>query len=205
MGQLNFPTNPTIGQLYTLGSNTWQWNGIAWVKYLPSRFVAGTFTVTDVLYLTSSTNSTSTVTGSLIVSGGVGIGLDVNVGGQLSAERIKITDAIMDSSLVTVNDTGTVIVDSYSLNNYRAAEYLIQIDSGTGSTATFQLSKILLIVSNTSTVQATEYGIIHTDGPGVYMGDWAAGVVSGTTVELYFTPYQATDKTIAVFRTAITS
>ena len=203
MGLLNFPTNPVLGQQHTIGSNTWEWNGAAWIKYTPPKGIVGVFTVTDTLYVTSSTNSTSTVTGALIVTGGVGIGLDVNIGGQLSAERVRITDAIMDSTLVTVNTTGTIIVDSYSLGDYRAAEYLVQIDSGVGSSATFQISKILLVVSNTSTVQATEYGVIHTDGPLVTMGTWGAGVTGGTTVNLYFSPSESTEKVIAVFRTAI--
>lgn len=205
MSQLNFPTDPVEGQQHTIGDITWVWNGAAWIKYVPPKNVADVFTVTNTLYVTSSTNSTSTDTGALIVTGGVGIGLDVNIGGQLSAERVRITDAIMDSTLITVNTTGTIIVDSYSLGDYRAAEYLVQIDSGTGSTATFQISKILLVVSNTGTVQATEYGVIHTDGPGVHMGTWAAGVVGGTTVALYFSPDEPTEKTIAVFRTAITA
>jgi hypothetical protein len=205
MGQLNFPTNPTIGQTHTIGTNTWVWNGSAWVKFVPQQNVVGVFTVTEALYITSSTNSTSTITGALVVSGGVGIGKDVNIGGQLSAESVRITDAIMDSSLVTVNTTGTIIVDSYSLGEYRAAEYLVQIDSGTGTNATFQISKILLVVSNTSTVQATEYGVIHTEGPLVTMGVWSAGVTGGNTVNLYFSPNESTDKAIAVFRTAITA
>lgn len=205
MGQLNFPTNPTIGQQHTIGTNTWEWNGSAWIKFVPPKNVVDVFTVTNTLYVTSTTNSTSTITGALVVTGGVGIGQDVNVGGQLSAERVRITDAIMDSSLVTVNTTGTIIVDSYSLGEYRAAEYLVQIDSGVGSSATFQISKILLVVSNTGTVQATEYGVIHTDGPLVTMGTWGANVTGGTTVNLYFSPTESTDKVIAVFRTAITA
>ena len=28
---LNFPINPTIGQVYTVGSESWQWNGHCWV------------------------------------------------------------------------------------------------------------------------------------------------------------------------------
>ena len=203
MEQLNFPTNPSIGDQHTIGDITWTWNGAAWIKYVPTKNIVNVFTVTDVLYVTTTTNSTSTTTGGLIVTGGVGIGEDATIGGQLNAERVRITDAIMDSSLVTVNTTATVVVDSYSLSQYRAAEYLIQIDSGTGLGATFQISKILLIVSNAGAVQATEYGVIHTDGPGIHMGEWAAGVVGGTDVELYFTPYEATQKVIAVFRTAI--
>lgn len=202
MGQLNFPTNPIIGQLHTIGNNTWVWNGAAWIKYVPPKNVVGIFTVTDTLYVTSSTNSTSTVTGAMVITGGMGVGQDVNIGGQLSAERVRITDAIMDSSLVMINTTGTITVDSYSLGEYRAAEYLVQIDSGTGTSATFQISKILLIVSNTGTVNATEYGVINTDGS---LGTWSAGVTGGTTVNLYFSPYQSTDKVIAVFRTAITA
>ena len=27
---MNFPTSPTVGDLYTLGSKTWVWNGSAW-------------------------------------------------------------------------------------------------------------------------------------------------------------------------------
>jgi hypothetical protein len=205
MSQLNFPTNPSPGQLHTIGENTWVWNGAAWIKQIPIKNIVDVFTVTNTLYVTSTTNSTSTITGALIVTGGVGIGQDVTVGGQLSAERVRITDAIMDSSLVTVNTTGTIIVDSYSLGDYRAAEYLVQIDSGVGPTATFQISKILMVVSNTSTVQATEYGVIHTDGPLVTMGTWGANVTGGTTVNLYFSPIESTNKIIAVFRTAISA
>jgi hypothetical protein len=205
MSQLNFPTNPSPGQTHTIGENTWVWNGAAWIKQIPIKNIVDVFTVTNTLYVTSTTNSTSTITGALIVTGGVGIGQDVTVGGQLSAERVRITDAIMDSSLVTVNTTGTIIVDSYLLSDYRAAEYLVQIDSGVGPTATFQISKILMVVSNTSTVQATEYGVIHTDGPLVTMGTWGANVTGGTTVNLYFSPIESTNKIIAVFRTAISA
>jgi hypothetical protein len=27
-----FPTNPTVGQLFTANNTTWQWNGTAWVN-----------------------------------------------------------------------------------------------------------------------------------------------------------------------------
>lgn len=30
MAILNFPTNPTIGQVYTQDNKSWQWNGVAW-------------------------------------------------------------------------------------------------------------------------------------------------------------------------------
>lgn len=31
-GNISFPTNPTVGQLYTFNGITWQWNGTAWVN-----------------------------------------------------------------------------------------------------------------------------------------------------------------------------
>jgi len=27
---LNFPTNPAVGQIYAVGTESWQWNGSAW-------------------------------------------------------------------------------------------------------------------------------------------------------------------------------
>lgn len=29
---LNFPANPSLDQVYTSGSQTWTWNGTAWVS-----------------------------------------------------------------------------------------------------------------------------------------------------------------------------
>lgn len=29
---LDFPTSPTVGQTYTSGTKTWQWDGSAWVS-----------------------------------------------------------------------------------------------------------------------------------------------------------------------------
>jgi hypothetical protein len=31
-GTINFPANPTVGQLYTFGGSTWQWNGTVWIN-----------------------------------------------------------------------------------------------------------------------------------------------------------------------------
>lgn len=384
MAQLNFPSNPTIGQRFTIGTNTWEWTGTAWIRFVPPKNIVDTFTVTDTLYITSTTNSFSTLTGALIVSGGVGIGLNLfvgssgtfggdlipaqngiqnlgsptarwntlyvtsstidiggailsssdgviqtenlkvtgsdgsistnsgafqvvggvgigenlyiggqgyingaeivttstieqfspktiitagtdtavntstgnitiwnistlqsitsrgsstdqailltnttdststttgalivtggvavqknlNVAGRVSADYVTIADAVIESNKISVNTTDTTTVDSYSISDYRSTEYLIQIGSGIGTSATFQVSKILMIVSNTSTVFATEYGIINTAGPSASLGSWSADVTGGTTVNLYFTPSQVSDKTITVVRTGITA
>lgn len=46
MATLNFPTSPTEGQTYTLGTKTWSWNGTAW-QLLSNASGGGTITVTD--------------------------------------------------------------------------------------------------------------------------------------------------------------
>ena len=185
-------------------------------------------TIQPNLTLTNGTKSVSTTTGALIVGGGVGIRGDVNVGGvlhifngtqstgtgtgalivdggvsvgkRLSAESVKIADTVLDSGLILVNTTATTIVDVYSVNDYRAAKYLIQIDSGSGPTADFQVIEILLLVDNIQTVYATEYGVLTTNGE---LGEFAADVQNDNNVRLYFTPYQATDKAISVLRTGM--
>lgn len=296
MALLNFPPNPVIGQKYTIGSNTWEWNGVAWIKVVPPKNIADVFTVTDVLYITSTTNafstnsgalqvvggvgigknlwvgeelyvlststfggnllpnqtdvfdlgspsarwgtlyissatidiggaiissqdgivqteklsvtgtdtSTSSVSGALQISGGLGVAKDVWIDGSARAAEISIPDVTFYSTSTSVNTTATVNVDSFSLSTYRSAEYLAQITSGVGTSATFQISKIMLIVDNTSTVYATEYAIIHTEGPGATFGIWSTDVSGGSTVNLYFTPDQSSDKVIKIARTSIT-
>lgn len=201
MSQLNFPTNPSVGETWTRGNTTWVWNGVAWVKPAtqPSSII-GVLTVTNVISITSSTNSTSTTTGALIVSGGVGIQKDVWIGGRVNAESVRLADAVMDSSVVSLNNNETILVDSYSLNEFRAAKYLLQVDSGVGSSAKFQISEVYLIASNTGTVAATEYGLVTTEDQ---LGTFMANVDEFNNVNLYFSPNEVSEKLIAVFRTAI--
>lgn len=82
MSTLNFPSNPVIGERYTIGSTTWIWTGTAWIKYSDPNKTFENVTATTVT-VTTSTNSTSTNSGALVVGGGAGIGGDLWVGGTL--------------------------------------------------------------------------------------------------------------------------
>jgi hypothetical protein len=152
--------------------------------------------------ITSTAPSTSTTTGALVISGGVGVSGDLHVGGTIHAQQLKITDAIMDSSLILVNTTATAVLDSYLITQYRTSKYLVQIEEmGGGAGAKFQAIELLLIVDNTGAVYATEYGTLFTDS---LMGEFSAGLnIIDNTVNLYFTPYEATDKEIVLLRTAL--
>lgn len=259
MSELNFPPNPYTGQTWTIGSNTWVWNGYAWIKSSPlsvggdaqststttgALVVAGGIgiggainagststingaeiittatinqyapapnlqrvtdvgnTTTNQVIILNTTESTSTTTGALLVEGGIGVGGDIWVEGRLTSESVKIMDAVFDSTLMLVNTTGTVVIDSYSVDLFRSAKYLIQIDEGDGPTADFQTIEILLLVDNVGTVYATEYAVLTTNGE---MGEFEADVQVDDIVRLYFTPYYPTAKTIKVLRTGLAS
>jgi hypothetical protein len=147
------------------------------------------------VFFTDTTESTSSSTGAVIISGGLGVAKRIN------SESLQIADTIMDSGQVLVNTTDTIVVDAYSVDLYRSAKYLIQITDGTGSGASFETIEILLLVDNTQTVYATEYAVLSSNGE---LGEFAADVQGDNVVRLYFTAYQASSKVIKIFRTGMT-
>jgi hypothetical protein len=217
---INFPPQPQdAGTLYTAEVGTvYQWDGQKWIVAYsnlqsgPSGPAGpsgpqGTFTgtTTGTVFIDNSTQSTSTTTGALIVTGGVGIGGDTHIGGQVVAESLKIADSVFDSNLVHINNTATTVVDRYNVSEYRAAKYLIQIDSNVGQQdASFEVIEILLLVDDTSVVYATEYGVLTSHGE---LGEFAADVqndpTNGDVVRLYFTASEATNKIISILRTGM--
>jgi hypothetical protein len=291
MSTLNFPTDPIVGQRYSIGSKIWEWNGSAWIKiesldkifnsitatniFISSTatsistntgalivtggvgiggdlYVGGTFyaggeavlttssfaysvaegddititlssstgflvfsnnstlqSVTDrgnitnnQIQITNTTVSISTNTGALIVKGGVGIGGDSYIEGRVDCESVKIEDSVFDSTMVSLSTNMTSVIDTYSLNQYRAAKYFVQISEGVGPTAEFHAQEITVIASNTGTVDISVYGLVTTNGP-EGLGEFDA-VVDGSDVKLRFTPDFATQKIVKVLRTAMT-
>lgn len=165
------------------------------------------FTTTNRIFISNTTESTTTNTGALVVSGGIGVGKRIN------CESLRIADSIFDSSLITVATTATTLVDSFLSTEFRSAKYFIQISSGGGaghtlSTATFQAVELILITDNVGTVYATEYGLVSTGGisGGAALGSFTADLsIIDNTARLYFTPNAATNKTIKVLRTSMAS
>ena len=151
--------------------------------------------------ITGSTTSTSTTTGALVVPGGVGIGGDVWVTGRVNSESLKIADSVFDSTQVLVNTSLATVIDTYSITEFRSAKYLIQIDDGEGANAEFQVIEILLLIDNSGTVFATEYGMVTSNGE---LGEFTADVQLDNKLRLYFTANEATNKLVKVLRTAMT-
>jgi len=214
MSTLGFPTDPQIGDTHQVGDKIYTWDGYAWLitGYSSSQATTGTFQTVIVantgtfntITVTSTASSTSFDTGAVTIAGGAGIGGDLNVQGRVTSESIRIADAVLDSTLVVTDaSTSTVIIDSYSLNLFRSAKYLVQIDEGTGITDRCQVAEILLIVNNAGVVAATEYANVYpsTDPS---LGEFFAGYDdTDNTVKLYFAPYDATIKEIVVLRTGL--
>lgn len=172
-----------------IGGGQLTFNNVSTLQSVTSR---GSST-NQVISFLNTTPSTSTVTGAVVVTGGVGIG------GRLNAESVRIADTIFDSTRTLVNTTSSTVIDTFSITDFRSAKYLIQIDEGTGVGADFELIEILLVGDNNGGVWATEYGVVTSNG---YLGDFNAEF-TGTTVSLYFTAYAATNKTIKVLRTGM--
>jgi hypothetical protein len=151
-------------------------------------------TTTNVVYFANTTESTSSSTGAVIIGGGLGVAKRIN------SESLQIADTIMDSGLILVNTTATYVVDYYPIGQYRSAKYLIQIEDGSGISASFETIEILLLVDNAQTVYATEYAVLSSNGE---LGEFAADVQGDNFVRLYFTPFQASNKILKIFRTGM--
>jgi hypothetical protein len=183
---------------FVTGTNYIQVNDVATLQTVTGR---GS-TTSNRINITNTVSSTSTTTGALVVKGGVGIGGDVNVWGRVSAESVRVMDAIFDSTKTSISSQSITAIDQYRLSDYRTAKYLVQIDEGTGASADFQSSEISLLATNTGTVYLTEYGKISSKG-NVYLGNFTAAVenIGGSDfVRLFFQADQATSKVISVLR-----
>lgn len=150
-------------------------------------------TTTNIVHFANTTESTSSSTGAVIISGGLG------VAGRVNSESIQIADTIIDSGMILVNTDNTVVVDEYDIDEYRTSKYLIQITDGTGITAEFETIELLLLVDNAGNVFATEYAVLTSNGD---LGEFQADVI-GDKVRLYFTAHQPSDKVLKIFRTTM--
>jgi hypothetical protein len=157
--------------------------------------IGGNLYVGGTVNITNTTDATSTTTGALTVVGGIGIG------GRMYSESVQIMDTVIDSTATPINNTTTTVIDMYPASQYRAAKYLIQIDSGSGLSAKFQAVELMVLVDNGGNVYATEYGSVTTNGD---LGNFSADVQGDNNVRLYYTAFAATNKIVKVFRTAMT-
>lgn len=150
-------------------------------------------TTTNALVFSNTTESISTTTGALVVSGGIGVGKRIN------CESLRIADSIFDSTLVTVATTASVVIDSFLSSDFRSAKYFIQISSDGTAFSAVEIN----LIHHSNTVYSTQYGLVNTNGS---LGSFTADLsIVDSIVRLYFTASAATNKTIKVLRTGMAS
>ena len=151
------------------------------------------FTTTNRIFISNTTESTTTNTGALVVSGGIGVGKRVN------CESLRIADSIFDSTEVAVSTTASVVIDSFLSTDFRSAKYFIQISSAGTAFSAVEIN----LIHYSNTVYSTQYGLVNTGGT---LGSFTADLsIVDSIVRLYFTASAATNKTIKVLRTGMAS
>ncbi|NBP00433.1 MAG: hypothetical protein EBU90_09980 [Proteobacteria bacterium] len=129
---LGFPSNPSPGDTYVIGSTTYQWNGSAWIiQSSQTSVLASQGTFTGIVTITTTTNSTSTDTGALIVYGGVGIGRDVNIGGTLTVYGSIIGIGVGTAISISTGTFDTIFVSS-TTNAINTQSGAVQVVGGVG-------------------------------------------------------------------------
>ena len=137
MADLNFPSNPQIGDTYVIGIRTWVWNGSGW--QLQSGIVStNPFTVVTA-YITSGTNSTSTDTGALRVVGGAGIGKDVTIGGKITVASTATVGSLETTGTIygsAIYDSNARVITTATIGNFGISSLTAGTDtaeSGSGA------------------------------------------------------------------------
>jgi len=108
MPAINFPSSPTPYQIYSDGTNSWQWNGTAWEAFTPN---ITSISLTDVTY----DGGSATVTESVFLVSSSTIGGFPYAGDASIIGKLTTTDNIIAPLLV-----GTA---SFATNIFSAIEY----------------------------------------------------------------------------------
>ena len=191
--------------------------------------------LTGQLFINTTTVASSTLTGALVVRGGVGIGgrvylgdgeaaTNVNSGGLRVSGGAGITGAIVAGGSVQAGTQATgAVVSGFSSNNFLIASYTsntinsnAQVSLDTFTTSTYRTAKYMVQITDGPWALATEIMALHV-GSVAYLSEY--GLVGNTatfgtfdanivanSLTLQFTPnYTPTSMTIKVVRTSISS
>ena len=130
------------------------------------------------VYITNTTPSTSTSTGALIVDGGIG------VAGTVYASSFSINGVYdqISSTLVTSATTANQVALSIDASSFRTAKMFVQVTSGSN-----YHSQEILMVHDDSQVYMTEYAMVNTGA----IGSTFDGDISGGNMRFLVTPTNA--------------
>jgi len=111
---INFPNNPTVGQIYSFGGYSWQWNGSYWESYSSESFLSttgGTVSGNTVFLsgLTANTISATTYFNLPVsaVTNGTGISASTTNG------NVTITNTLPDQTVIITGGSNIQIISNY--------------------------------------------------------------------------------------------
>ncbi len=133
---------------------------------------------------------------SLPVGGTVGQVLAKVDGTNYNVQWTTPLDAATSATSVAVTGTTPTTVSSFAAAAYRSAKYQVQVVDGTNS----QYHAVeIVVVHDGTTVFKTEYGEVTSAAA---LGTFDAAI-NGANVELQFTAFATTAKTVRVLRSAL--
>ena len=125
---------------------------ISGLATITNLYVSGIGTFNDIVYVISTEQSTSTSTGALVVSGGVGIAKNLNVGGVAGISSLNVTNHTTSGSLYV---SGISTLGVTTATNLTAQTLRVSGISTLGVTTATDLTAQSLVVSGVSTLGVT--------------------------------------------------
>lgn len=176
------------------GFETLTFNNISTLETVTGRGAS----TSNIIHVTNNTESTATGVGALVVDGGISVAKRIN------AESLKIADTVLDSTRTAVNSTGTWVIDSYLLSQYRSAKYLIQVVENQNAFRVYSI-EANVTAKNDGTPFKTVYGEVTTNGSLGTIDVSSIPTGGDILIQLTFTPIDADLKIVRVLRTSMTA
>lgn len=192
MAILNFPKFPNDGDLFTPpgSTKTYVWRAASNAWLISTAQNTATTVQAFTIEVTSSTNSISTETGSLVVRGGVGIGGDVHVGGVIYSGGVPaLTTASFNNTIGEGSDIDiTTVTDPLSGLDTLYFSDISTLASVTGRGAT--TPEIIRLTNSTNSTATNNGALIVTGGIGV------GGRVNTESIKIADTVFDSTKTTV---------
>ncbi|RYE14473.1 MAG: hypothetical protein EOP34_06465, partial [Rickettsiales bacterium] len=195
---LNSSVNAAVlnGQMLTLTAANASNPGVVTAS---SQSFGGLKTFTTGLTISASTTSTSSTTGALIITGGIGIGGNINVGAS-TVSTSKTTGAIVVAGGVGISGsiyTGGIINVTATTASTNATTGALIVAGGVGITGATYHAGVTTVTNTTASTSTTTGALIVAGGMGIGGTTYCSGIyfptIGGTASMLsYYEEYTST-------------
>ena len=176
MAILNFPTNPALGDQYTVSGVTYTWNGYAWLKTNNGNQTFNNITGTNSITVGTGTNTVIITSSTIVISGDNVLTTSSLFKFLVPGPDISITAS---SGFATVSDISTLQTVT---SRGSTSTYVITLANTTNSTSTD--SGALVVVGGAAFGKdVTVGGDLYVDGTVFVQGASLSGIdkITGST------------------------